>query len=114
MKTIRKTGTKATYFKGNFYLRDREGWANPIDYPSVFVAYGQGIKSGNWQSTTSINTPKYVIDNYFGGKTGKLKNFWDCVYSLEKITWKDVEKDKQNVLKLINLANNELIKLAEL
>jgi hypothetical protein len=115
METIRKAGTIATYFKGNFYLRDsNKNWACPIEFPTVFVAYGKGIKNGNWQSCTSINTPKFVIDYYFKGVTGKLKNFWDYVYLLEVITWNDVENDKQKVLTLINLANNELIKLSEI
>lgn len=113
MKTIRKTGTKNTYFEGNFQLRDRSrtNWATPIEFPTVFVAFGQAIKSGNWQSCTSINTSKYVIEHYFDNKEGKLNHFWKRCSDLENITWDDVENDKDNVLKLINLANNELIKL---
>ena len=116
MSTIRKTHQKATYFKGNFHLRDRTNtnWARPIEFPTVFCAYGQAIKSGNWQSCTSINMPQYVIDNYFDSKKGILANFWDSVFALENITWQDVEKDKQNVLNLINTANNELHKLPTL
>lgn len=116
MKPIRKTNKAHTYFKGNFYLRDNSttNWAHPIDFPTVFVAYSQDIRSGNWQSCTSINTPKYVIDNYFDGKKGGLIHFWDSVSALEHITWEDVKKDKEKVLSLINAANNQLLKLKEL
>ena len=114
METIRKTGTKATYFEGNFYLNSNKNRACPIQFPTVLVAYGPGIRSGEWQSCTSINTPKYVIDNYFYGKVGSLKNFWDCVYKLENINWNDVNNDNLGVLELINSANNELMKLKEL
>ena len=115
METIFKTGKKATYFEGNFYLRDeKSGWASPIDFPTVFTAYGAAIKSGNWQSCTSINTPQHVIDNYFNGKKGNLKNIWECVFALENITWDDVRENKDRVLTLINLANNELLKLETL
>jgi len=115
MKTIRKTGTKATYFKGNFYLYEcGANWASPISFPTVFVAYGKGVCSGYWQACTGINTPEYVINHYFNRERGILNNFWDSVFDLEKITWADVNADKQNVLNLINLANNELLKLNEL
>ena len=116
MNTIRKTGNKNTYFKGNFYIRDnsKANWANPIDFPTVFVAFGKSIKSGNWQSGTGINTPKYVIEHYFNNKIGNLSYFWECVYSLELITWDDVKRNKDYVLDLINAANNELIKLETL
>lgn len=111
-----KTGTKSTYFNGVFFLRDNtiNNWADPIEFPTALTAFGNGIKSGNWRSCTSINTPQYVIDNYFDGKKDTLKNLWECAFNLEKITWADVENDKQNVLRLIDNANNELLKLAAL
>lgn len=110
---IFKTNTKATYFEGTFCLRDNKttNWATPIDFPTVFTAYGKGIKSGNWQSCTAINTPQYVIDNYFNGKTNSVL---DAAKSLENITWEDVSNNKESVLNLINLANNELLKLNQL
>ena len=117
MKTIFKTWKKATYLKGTFQLRDNSvnNWASPIEFPTVFIAYGSAIKSGNWQSCTNINTPQYVIDNYFdtigNKKTHLLFNLWETTKQLENIKWSDVEQDKENVLNLINLANNELLKL---
>ena len=55
------------------------------------------------------------IDNYFDGKIYKsLKMFWDAVFSLENIKWSDVDNNKDNILNLINLANNELLKLETL
>lgn len=115
MKTVRKTGTKATYFEGNFELRNRlENWASPIDFPTVFTAYGAGIKSGNWQSCTAINTPQYVIDNYFGGKKSVLRNIWDCCFKLEKITWDDVRNNEAEIKALVDKANDYLNKLPSL
>lgn len=115
MKRITKTPKKATYFEGNFYLRDeKQNWANPIDFPTVFTAYGAAIRSGNWQSCTAINTPDYVIKHYFDGKEGVLKPLWAVCRQLEPITWEDVKNDKERVLNLINVANNELLKLPEL
>jgi len=116
MKTIYKTGFKNTYFEGNVFLRDnsKDNWATPIDFPTVFIAFGQGIKSGNWQRCTSINTPKHVIEHYFNNRKGSLKLLWEAIEKLENITFSDVENDKENVLKLINLANNELLKLKTL
>jgi hypothetical protein len=117
---IFKTWKKATYLEGTFYLRNNEktNWATPIEYPTVFIAYGQGIRSGNWRSCTSINTPLYVIKNYFdtigNSKNDTMYQLWEYCKQLEKITWKDVEKDKSKVLELINLANNEIYKLEEL
>ena len=39
---------------------------------------------------------------------------WVATKKLENITWKDVEKDEDNVLKLIEIANSELLKLKQL
>ena len=116
MNTIYKTGFKNTYFGGNVSLRDnsKTNWADPIGFPTVFVAHGAAIKSGNWQSCTSINTPAYVIERYFNNREGSLKPFWSAIKKLKKITWSEVENDKENVLSLINLANNELLKLKTL
>ena len=68
MRTIFKTGKTNTYFEGKFYLRDKKSnFSTPIDFPTVFTAYGRAIASGDWNSCTAINTPQYVIDNYFDG-----------------------------------------------
>lgn len=114
--TIFKTNAKATYLEGVFYLRDRATtrWGGPIYFPTVFVAYGAAIKSGNWRYCSSVNTPQYVIDNYFNSKKGNMSSFWDAVFALENITWVDVKNDKEHILTLINNANNELLKLGEL
>lgn len=115
MKTIRKTGTKATYFEGDFELRDlTSNWAHPIDFPTVFTAYGAGIKSGNWQSCTSINTPKYVIDNYFSGKVKNLNFIFELCFLLENITWDDVKKDRNKIESLVKEANQYLNELPTL
>lgn len=116
MNTIFKTWKKATYFKGYFELRsENENWANPIDFPTVFEAYGKAIKSGNWRSCININTPEFVIDNYFD-KVGRNKHenmysLWECCKQLEKIKWSDVTKNKKEVLDLVQRANDELKKL---
>jgi len=116
MKTIRKTYKKATYFEGVFMLRDNSvnNWAHPIEFPCVFTAYGKAISSGNWNSCTGINTPQYVIDYYFDANKKRMESFWDAVFLLENITWDDVKNKKDNVLMLVNLANNELSKLPQL
>lgn len=115
MNTIRKTPIKATYFKGDFVLRDAgRNWAHPIDFPTVFTAYGAAIKSGNWQSCTAINTPQYVIDNYFNGRRAPLKKLWPLVFALENITWQDVNNDPSKIEAMIKDANNELNKLPAL
>lgn len=106
MKTIRKTAKRGIYFEGNFKLRDaNKNWAHPIDFPTVFEAYGQAIKSGNWRSCTSINTPDYVIANYFEGEELGMKYIWELARILENTTWEQVNNDKQAVLKLVNEAN---------
>ena len=61
-----------------------------------------------------VNTPKYVIDNFFNGRKGSLKNLWEAIEKLENLSWNDVKSNKDNVLKLINLANNEILKLTVL
>lgn len=119
MKTIFKTWKKATYFEGHFSLRNEtDNWATSINFPTVFVAYSQGIRSGNWQSCTSINTPNYVINHYFNGignnRNHLMYHLWSICKQLELIKWVDVKEDKENVLNLINLANNELLKLKTL
>lgn len=117
MKTIYKTWKKATYFKGNFQLRDEDdNMAWPIEFPTVFTAYGQGIASGNWQSCTRINTPKYVIDNYFDtighNKHDAMFQMWAYCKQLDTLNhWDVVKQNKDELLRLINLANNELLKL---
>jgi hypothetical protein len=112
---IRKTGKKATYFEGDFYLRDAsKNWAHPIDFPTVFEAFGQGIKSGNWRSCTAINTPEYVIDQYFGGRKGNLKDLWNKCIELSRITWDDVKANPEAVNSLISEANSHLDNLEKL
>ena len=93
-------------------------WAHPIDFPTVFTAYGAAIRSGNWQSCTSINTPTYVIDNYFDeighNKHHPMYTMWEYCKQLKNIAWDDVKKDEASVCKLIELANYELNKLDKL
>jgi len=119
MKPIFKTWQRATYFKGKFALRNENiNWATPIEFPTVFVAYGPAVKSGNWQSCTAINTPDYVIKNYFDtighGKHHEMYLLWTYCKQLNIITWKNVKENRGNVLELIRLANVELLKLETL
>lgn len=118
METIFKTWKRNTYFEGYFKLRDQKYWAHPIDFPTVFVAYGKAIKSGNWNSCTSINTPDLVISNYFDtigyNKHENMFMLWEYCRKLENIKWDDVSKNKKNVIDLIALANLELKKLKTL
>ena len=119
MNTIFKTWKKATYLKGNFSLRDKnENHESPIDFPTVFTAYGQAIRSGNWRSCTAINTPNFVIDKFFDTigheKHHTMGLLWEATKKLKNITWKDVEENEDNVLKLIEVANSELLKLKQL
>ena len=111
MKTIRKTWKKATYFKGELELADTN-CRSPIGFPTVFVAYGAAIRSGNWQSGTAINTPEYVIENYFdsigNNKHDPMFMLWNYCKQLAHITRHDINGD---VIDLIKLANNELNKL---
>jgi len=87
----------------------------PICFPTIFVAYGSGIRSGNWRRCTRVNTPEYVINNYFYGiMFPSLSKFWSMVYALEKITWADIKYDADRVCSLLRIANFELNKLAEL
>ena len=110
MERIFKTWKKATYFEGEFVLRSRDvNWAHPIEFPTVFTAYGAAIKSGNWQSCIAINAPDYVINRFFDG-IGKEK-MWEYCRRLEKITWEDVAEDEAGVKELVRLANTELYKL---
>ena len=116
MKLILKTWKKATYFEGKFQLRERTvNWANPIQFPIVFKAYGRSIKNGNWQTCTAINTPDYVIKKYFDNigkeKSHSMYELWKYCKELSQITWEDVEKNKENVIYLLKKANNELLKL---
>lgn len=119
MKTIFKTWKKSTYFEGRFLLLDeKSNRTTPIDFPTVFTAFGPAIQSGNWQSCTSINTPDYVIEHYFDGigheRHHTMGLLWERCKHLSEINWDDVKTDKNRVLNLINLANNELNKLQTL
>ena len=115
MERIFKTWKKATYLKGEFVLRSDGVWAHPVDFPTVFTAYGAAIKSGNWHSCTAINTPDYVINRFFDGignrKHHAMGVMWEYCKRLEKITWKDVAEDEEGVKELVRLANTELYKL---
>ena len=119
MRPIFKTWKSRTYFKGFFELRsESENWAHPISFPTVFVAYGHAVKSGNWNSSTSINTPKYVIDNFFDG-IGKSKHdsmflLWEFCDKLSKLDRKTAYENIQDTNELIWSANNELSKLTKL
>ena len=59
-----------------------------------------------------------VIDKYFDTigheKHHTMGLLWEATKKLENITWKDVEENEENVLKLIETANNELLKLRQL
>ena len=119
MDKVFKTWKKATYFKGAFKLRDRDkNWASPIDFPTVFVAYGAGVHSGNWRSLTSINTPEYVITHYFDTVGNNIHDemfqLWDVCKKLSKVTWDTVEDIPEYVNNLITIANGELYKLKTL
>ena len=119
MERIFKTWKKATYFEGEFALRSRyENWAHPVDFPTVFTAYGAAIKNGNWQRCTAINTPDYVINNFSDGIGNRRRHamgvMWEYCKRLEKTTWKDVAEDEEGVKELIRQANTELYKLPTL
>ena len=117
MNTIFKTWKPNTYFEGMFRLRDRTSinWATAIDFPTVFTAYGKGIKSGGWRSCTAINTPQYVITNYFDtigrGTNDEMKKLWDLCFKLCNISWNDFDSDETYYTNLIAQANVELMKL---
>jgi hypothetical protein len=122
MNTIRKVKGNI-YFEGDFELRDlTQNWASPIEFPTVLTAYGKGVKSGNWQSCTAINTPQYVIDNYFNGNKDvfvklskeEADKFWDICFSLEKLDNKTALTNRDETLRLIAEANSLLYKLDKL
>lgn len=116
MNDIRKAGNNI-YFKSYFKLRSKdENWANPIEFPAIFIAYGKAIKSGRWQKVTSINTPKYVIDNYFKGNKYAIAafddiqniKFWNLVEKLSKLDNKKVYSNMAAVQGVIDEANKLL------
>jgi hypothetical protein len=119
MKVIFKTWKKNTYIKGFFELRNnsRVNWATPINFPTVFVAFGKGIMSGNWQSCTCINSPDYVINEYFDSvgheKHDIMYKMWECCKQLDNVSWDDVNNNNAKILELIALANSELSKLKQ-
>lgn len=46
------------YLEGEYTFKDMStNWACIVDFPTVFTARGAKVKSGDWQSCTSINTP---------------------------------------------------------
>lgn len=116
MEVIHKTWKKATYIKGMFKVSDNTNYYHPVDMPSVFTAYGAGIKSGNWRSGTGLNPPSYVIDNFFDtigyNKHDTMYQMWAYCEELSNITWDEYNKNTEHVLELIELCNKELSKLA--
>jgi hypothetical protein len=71
METIRKIKGNL-YLKGDYKLGGIESnHAHPCEFPTIFTAKGRAVKSGNWNSCTSINTPKSIVQFYnqeFGTK----------------------------------------------
>jgi hypothetical protein len=64
MKTIHKIA-KNLFIEGNYEIKDPESnYAYPVDHPTVFVAYGEAIRSGNWMACTAINTPRSIHEFY--------------------------------------------------
>lgn len=118
MKTIFKLGN-SLYLKGVFYIKDNKktNWSNPVDCPTIFNAYGQGVKSGNWQSCTSINTVEYVVKKYLNNnilkympnlsKSDKIR-FWELARQIEVLNnWEYLEE----LNPLLEEANSILNKL---
>jgi len=115
MGTIFKIG-KNLYFEGWFKLRDANAnWAHPVEFPTIFEAYGAAIRSENWRSCTAINTPDYVIKNYLHGNIyavmGALskderKEFWQICRQLEA-----ANDYSEKTAKLVQDANEYLVKL---
>lgn len=65
------------YFKGVFSMRDIESnYAYPVDFPTIFIAKGKGIKSGNWRSCTGTNTPDY-ISKYYSEEVSPVNSNYD-------------------------------------
>src|SRR5690606_20567360 len=104
MKTIFKTWRKATYLHGTFGLREDTNFAHPIEFPTVFEAYSKAIKSGNWMSCTSINTPNYVIKYYFDtigdSENDAMYQLWVYCKQLSVVNWGDLQINKEAVLNL--------------
>jgi hypothetical protein len=106
------------YFKGLF--RKSELRNNTIEYPTIFEAKGRAIKSGNWNSCTSINTAEYIFNNYI--KTTKDNVAFDKLSNIEskelaeliyKLSW-DRNNSNPNYNKLkknIDRANELLLKM---
>jgi hypothetical protein len=113
---IKKTWQKATYFDGKFKLfKQPSNMAYPVSSPIVFIAYGAGIKSGNWKSCTSISNAEFVITHYFNGignnKHDAMFSLWEYCKQLDALTWDD---DMVKAEELVNKANKELDKLKSL
>ena len=118
MKTIFKLGN-SLYLKGIFYIRDNKNtnWAIPVDCPTIFEAYGQGIKSGNWQSCTAINTAQYVIKHYLDNnilkympslsKSDKIR-FWELAKQIEVLNSFEYLEELEILIKEANDILNKL------
>lgn len=111
MRAIRKIKGNL-YFEGNFSLRNRdENWACPVDFPTIFRAYGRGVRSGNWTEYTSINIPGYVIERYLYGDISGHEQFWNIASQLFVINnWANIDA----IPELIKAANIELQKFKPL
>ena len=79
MEKIIKIG-KHIYLSGLYQMRSVESnYANPCEFPTIFVAFWAGIKSGNWQSCTSINTPDQLV-KYFNENGYNYRSNYDIVF----------------------------------
>jgi hypothetical protein len=106
------------YFKGLYEIRTDVNWAYPLDFPTIFVAFSTGIKSGNWQSCTNINVAKYIFDDYIqqDAKDVRYNNLTtdeslmlsELIFTLDNINnWSNLDRIK----KLVVVANELIIKI---
>lgn len=110
---------KPIYFKGLYSLYNEDSnMATPVDCPTIFTAFGQAIRSGNWQSCTALNTAQYIFDNYIEQKPKDVRynNLTDeeslllteLIFSIDNLNnWVDIDKVKP----FINIANELIIKI---
>jgi len=72
---------KDVYLKGLYTMRDvNSNYAFPFDFPTIFSAKGRAIKSGNWTSCTSINTPDYIVKFLNQYSDTKYGSIWDIKF----------------------------------
>lgn len=106
------------YLKGLYSLRDNENCSSPVDCPTIFVAFGAAIRSGNWRSCTAINTPEYIFVNYIQDEPENVRynNLTDdesllltkLIFEIGNTNrWDNIER----LEKLISVANELLIKI---